>query len=70
MSTPNPHLITEMGIATIEATDEGGPLGNAAYYEWLEATIKAGTRRDVPWIAVELAIILDRSIRAEEAAAS
>lgn len=41
--------------------------GNRAYYDWLESTITAGTRKPVPWVAVELAITLDRAIRAHEA---
>jgi hypothetical protein len=44
--------------------------GNAAYYDWLEAVIKAATRRNVPWTAVELGILLDRTIRAHEAEAT
>jgi len=48
--------------------DETEPrYGNQAYYDWLKATIEAGTRRPVPWLAVELAIILDRAVREHEA---
>ena len=51
--------------------DETEPrYGNQAYYDWLQATIEAGTRKPVPWLAVGLAITLDRSIRAHEAEAT
>ena len=52
-------------------SDEMRPrYGNQAYYEWLERTIEAGTRKPIPWLAVELAIILDRTIREHEAEAT
>lgn len=56
-------------VETISPTeDDPEPRkGNQAYYDWLEATITAATRKPVPWMAVELAITLDRVIRDHEA---
>ena len=42
-------------------------LGNDAYWDWVGGTISAATRQPVPWLAVRLAISLDRIIRAHEA---
>lgn len=55
-------------IDPCDADDPGvAPKGNAAYYDWLARTIEAATGEPVPWLAVELAILLDRLIRVHEA---
>lgn len=68
MSEPHPFDV----IRTINP-DENDMMpkhGNRAYSDWLERTIEAGTRKPVPWLAVGLAITLDRAIRAHEAEAT
>lgn len=55
------------GMRSVESDEWGGPLWNDAGTARIEATIKAATGEDVPWLAVNLAVILDRAIRADEA---
>lgn len=67
-TTPHPFDVVE--TMTPDESDTEPEYGNAAYYDWLTRTIEAGTRRPVPWLAVQLAISLDRAIRAHEAEAT
>jgi len=62
-----PHPFDVVETITPSERDPEPRKGNTAYYDWLEATITAATRRPVPWAAVEMAILLDRAIRAHEA---
>lgn len=66
MST-RPHPFDVVETMTPHEDDLMPQYGNEAYYDWLTRTIEAGTRKPVPWTAVHLAILLDRSIRAHEA---
>lgn len=62
-----PHPFDSVETISPDLDDLQPELGNAAYYDWIGGTIRAGTRRQVPWAAVGLGIILDRIIRAHEA---
>jgi|GEM_PF-6722605 len=44
-------------------------IGNQAYIQWLSDIITDATRRPVPWLAVNLAVTMDRLVRAHEAEA-
>ncbi len=69
-STPEParpHPFDVVETLTPNENDARPRYGNAAYYDWIAATICAATRKPVPWTAVELAVLLDRMIRAHEA---
>lgn len=60
----------DAGVSTQDSPGDGLDeyvKGNPAYYDWLTRVIEAATRAPVPWLAVELAILLDRLIRAHEA---
>lgn len=62
----------DAGVATYDTPAGDIPdeysMGNPAYYDWLTRTIEAATGgKPVPWLAVDLAILLDRCIRAHEA---
>ena len=65
MATQHPFDVVE--TITPDEDDPQPRYGNQAYYDWLEGVITAGTKRPVPWLAVELAILLDRSVRDHEA---
>lgn len=57
--------ILERGIHTVESTEDGGDLGNQAWYEHLHRTITAAGR-EVDWLQIELAVLLDRMVREAE----
>jgi len=67
MSAGRPHPFDCVETITAEEDDLRPELGNDAYYDWIQGTIEAGTRKPVPWLAVRLAIVLDRMIRTHEA---
>lgn len=57
----------EKGIRSQETGEDGGDIGNRAYYEYLEAVISAATGgRKMDWTQVRLAVVLDRMIRMDE----
>lgn len=58
--------ILERGIHTIESSEDGGDLGNGAWYEHLRVTIEAAGRKPIDWLTVELAVLLDRMVREAE----
>ncbi|WP_396041736.1 hypothetical protein [Aeromicrobium sp. UC242_57] len=58
--------ILERGIHTVESSEDGGPLGNAAWCDHIHDTIRAATGKPIPWLAIELAILLDRMVREAE----
>ena len=69
MST-KPHPFDVVETMTPDEDDPEPQWGNDAYYGWLERTIEAATRKPMPRLAVDLAICLDRAIRAHEAEAN
>lgn len=54
------------GIRSRETGEDGGDIGNRAYLDWMAGVIKAAGRGKVDWLQVGLAVILDRSVRADE----
>jgi len=57
----------DLGIRSIDSSEDGGPLGNQAYYDWMKRVIDAATGRDIDWTHIDLAIVLDRMLRQDEA---
>ncbi len=61
--------IREMGIRTIESTEDGGELGNAEWCDWIWDTVAAANGHPVnsgEHMAIQMAVLLDRTARAAE----
>lgn len=58
--------LMERDIHTIESSEDGGDLGNPAWYDHIHRTVVAAGRPDVDWLQIELAVLLDRMVREAE----
>ena len=68
--TADREAIHRLGIRTIEADEDGGPLGNPEWQEWIERTVAAANGHPITGgerVAIQMAVLLDRKVRANDA---
>lgn len=66
--TESKFLDPNHGMRTYDhpGDDDYHPAGNKAWYNRIEAVIKATGRAEPDWTQIELAVMLDRSVRWDE----
>ncbi len=68
MTAPEPEFYPDWYDLDIRSQhEEGEPIGNQAYMDWMGRVLTAATQRKIDWSQVELAVILDRSVQRDEA---